>query len=133
MSSTRDPSPEGDAPEGGDTAAEGDAPGGADNAAGGADGSVSPPLDAGGASTGSRAVSMVVLLLLSSGKVAMLSGVMVSTGAAGLFPLLEAVSPVEEVTFFPHPTNGITIMAHKTIAETMREITHCGIAHLFFS
>jgi hypothetical protein len=77
---------------------------------------------------------MEVLPLFPSGKVTMLSGVMVSTGAAALFPLLdEAVSPVEAVIFFPQPTNGAETMAQKRTAEMMCGITHCGIAHLFLS
>lgn len=76
---------------------------------------------------------MVVLPLFSSGTVTMLSGLMVSTGAEALFPLLAeaAVSPVEPVIFFPQPTKGAATMAQKSTAEAMRGITHCGsIAHL---
>src|SRR6185295_8428412 len=113
---------------------EGATPEGADNAAGGAaPGSVPPPaIDVGGAaSTGSRAVSIVVLELFSSGKVAMVSGVIFSTGPVALLPLLlEAASPVEDVTFFPQPMNGATMMEQRSIAERTRGITHCGIAHL---
>src|SRR6476659_7302127 len=108
---------------------EGAAPKGADNAAGGAaPDSVPPPaLDAGGAaSTGSRAV----LALFPSGKVAMGSGEIFSTGPALLPLLLEADSPVEDVTFFPQPMNGATMMEHSSTAEMTRGITHCGIAHL---
>jgi hypothetical protein len=76
---------------------------------------------------------MEVLPPFSSGTVTMLSGVMVSTGAAALFfLLLEAVSPVEAVIFFPQPVNEGTTMAQRT-AKTMCGITHCGIAHLFLS
>lgn len=83
---------------------------------------------------GSRAVSMVDCPLFSSGMVAMLSGVIVSTGAAALLPLLaEAVSPVEAVIFFPQPVNGAATMTQRSSAATMRGITHCDIAHLFLS
>ena len=44
--------------------------------------------------------------------------------------LLEADSPVEDVTFFPQPMNGATMMEHRSTAEMTRGITHCGIAHL---
>ena len=101
--------------------------------AGAAPGSTPPPaIDVGGAaSTGSRAVSVVVLELFSSGKVAMVSGVIFSTGpVALLLLLLEAASPGEDVTFFPQPMNGATMMNHTSTAERTRGITHCGIAHL---
>ena len=62
------------------------------------------------------------------GKVAMVSGVIFSTGPVALLPLLlEAASPVEDVTFFPQPMTGATMIEH---AEMTRGITHCGIAHL---
>jgi hypothetical protein len=61
----------------------------------------------------------------------MVSGVIFSTGPVALLPLLlEAASPVEDVTFFPQPMNGATMMEHRSIAERTRGITHCGIAHL---
>jgi hypothetical protein len=76
---------------------------------------------------------MEVPPLFPSGTVTMLSGVMVSTGAAAPFLLLvEAVSPVDAVIFFPQPVNEGTTMAQRT-AKTICGITHCGIAHLFFS
>src|SRR6476659_362046 len=121
MSSRPNASPEGAAPEG------------ADNAAGGAPSSVPPPAPVvgGAASTGSRAVSIVVLPPFFSGKVAMVSGVIFSTGPVAPLPLLlEADSPVEDVTFFPQPMNGATMMEQRNTAEMTRGITHCGIAHL---
>ena len=67
----------------------------------------------------------------SSGKVAMVSGVIFSTGPVALLPLLlEADSPVEDVTFFPQPMTGETMMEQRSTAEMTRGITHCGIAHL---
>ena len=54
-----------------------------------------------------------------------------SPPAQALLPLLlEADSPVEDVTFFPQPMNGATMMEHSSTAEMTRGITHCGIAHL---
>jgi len=61
----------------------------------------------------------------------MVSGVIFSTGPVALLPLLlEAASPVEEVTFFPQPMNGATMIEQKSTAEMTRGITRCGIAHL---
>ena len=75
-------------------------------------------------------VPCLLLALFSSGKVAMGSGEIFSTGPALLPLLLEADSPVEDVTFFPQPMNGATMMEHSSTAEMTRGITHCGIAHL---
>jgi hypothetical protein len=61
------------------------------------------------------------------GTVAMLSGLIVSTA---LLLLLEAVSPVDEVTFFPQPVNGTRMTKDRSTVATMRGIIHFGIAHL---
>src|SRR5215467_9577262 len=59
-------------------------------------------LGGGGVSSGARAVSIVDRC--SSGIVTMPSGLIVSTGAAALFPLaVELVSPDDEATFFVQP------------------------------
>ena len=74
---------------------------------------------------------MVDLAVFSSGMVAMLSGLTVSTGAPALLPLLIAeVSPVDDATFFPQPTSDATMMEHSKTAETIRGMTDSGIAHL---
>ena len=98
----------------------------------------SPGLDIGGAdsigsraaSTGSRATSVVLPAVPSFGKVAMVSGVIFSTGAALLLFPVEAVSPVEDVTFFPQLANGATMMEQSKAVETMRGINDSGIVHL---
>ena len=61
----------------------------------------------------------------------MVSGVIFSTGPVALLPLLlEADSPVEDVTFFPQPMTGATMMEQRSTPEMTRGITHFGIAHL---
>jgi len=59
------------------------------------------------------------------------AGVIFSTGPVAPLPLLlEADSPVEDVTFFPQPMTGATMMELRSTAEMTRGIIHCGIAHL---
>jgi hypothetical protein len=111
--------------EGGSAAVEGESAEGADGT--GETGSRRLcPLEAAGGASGSRAVSNVPL----PGTVAMLSGVMVSTGAALFSLLADAASPVEDATRFEQLMTGATIRQQSKAAVGIRGISHRGIAHL---
>src|SRR5690348_9904923 len=106
---------------------------GAERAAGGtALSALIPPPDAeGGVSIGSRAVSIVELAVFSSGTVASVSGLTVSTAGPAFFSLAAAVaSPSEEAIRFPQPTTGRSKRKQSRVADTVRPMSHSGIAYL---
>src|SRR5690242_9280136 len=87
-------------------------------------------LDDGGTSRGARAASSVDGR--SSGIVAMLSGLMVSTGAAALFSfVVEVASPDDDATRFPEQPHRLpSIIRHSTVTDRVRGLTRFIIPHL---
>jgi hypothetical protein len=72
----------------------------------------------------------VELAARSSGTVASVSGLTVSTGVPFAFAVVEVPSPAEDATFFPHPLNGTMMMQQSRATEVTRRMSQSGIAHL---
>ncbi|HSC57500.1 MAG TPA: hypothetical protein VLC51_09865, partial [Nitrospira sp.] len=90
-------------------------------------------LDDGGTSRGARAASSVDGRSSGvAGIVAMLSGLMVSTGAATLFSfVVEVASPDDDATRFPEqPQRVPSIIKHSTVTDRVRGLTRFVIPHL---